>query len=246
VARNARRSEPFFRRPLPYLDGEPAGVRVSFQEELDELQATLHEESDLVLRSLRGAVNALVAQDQELADEVIAFDDEVDERYFAIEEGIQSLLARQTPVAIDLRLVLAMLHINLHLERMADYCVTIAKLTKLAGRVEEPHPTLIDAFEEMGARAEEMIRVAMTSFQDRDLASAESLPEMDELIDRANRRAVQHVLSLGSDQRMQEWGLRMLVVSRCFERIGDHAVDIGEQTAHLVTGEFREFTDASH
>jgi phosphate transport system protein len=221
-------------------------VRVSFQEELDELQATLHEESDLVLRSLRGAVNALVAQDEELADEVIAFDDEVDERYFAIEEGIQSLLARQTPVAIDLRLVLAMLHINLHLERMADYCVTIAKLTKLAGRVEEPHPTLIDAFEEMGARAEEMIRVAMTSFQDRDLASAESLPEMDELIDRANRRAVRHVLSLGADQRMQEWGLRMLVVSRSFERIGDHAVDIGEQTAHLVTGEFREFTDASH
>jgi phosphate transport system protein len=246
MPRNSRRSGAVFRRPLPYVDGEPDGVRVSFQEELDELQATLHEESDLVLRSLRGAVNALVAQDEELADEVIAFDDEVDDRYFAIEEGIQSLLARQTPVAIDLRLVLAMLHINLHLERMADYCVTIAKLTKLAGRVEEPHPTLIDAFEEMGARAEEMIRVAMTSLQERDLTAAESLPEMDELIDRANRRAGQHVLSLGSDLRMQEWGLRMLLVSRCFERIGDHAVDIGEQTAHLVTGEFREFTDASH
>jgi len=242
----ARRLSARVRRPLPYVDGEPPGVRVTFQEELDELQATTHEEADLVLRSLRGAVNALVAQDEELADEVIAFDDEVDDRYFAVEEGIQSLLARQTPVAVDLRLVLAMLHINLHLERMADYCVTIAKLTKLAGRVEKPHPTLIDAFEEMGARAEEMIRVAMVSFQERDMERAEALPEMDELIDRANRRAVQHVLALGSDQRMQEWGLRMLVVSRCFERIGDHAVDIGEQTAHLVTGEFREFTDASH
>ena len=221
-------------------------MRITLQEELDELQATLHEEADLVLRSLRGAVNALVEQDQELADEVIAFDDEVDQRYFAIEEGIQSLLARQTPVAIDLRLVLAMLHINLHLERMADYCVTIAKLTKLAGKVDDPHSTLIEAFEEMGARAEEMIRVAMDSFRDHDLARAEGLPEMDELIDRANRRAVQHVLSLGSDPQMQEWGLRMLLISRCFERIGDHAVDIGEQTAHLVTGEFREFTDASH
>ena len=98
----------------------------------------------------------------------------------------------------------------------------------------------------MGARAEEMIRVAMESFRDHDLERAEALPEMDELIDRANRRAVQHVLSLGSDPLMQEWGLRMLLISRCFERIGDHAVDIGEQTAHLVTGEFREFTDASH
>ena len=221
-------------------------MRITLQEDLDELQAILHEEADLVLRMLRGSVNALVEQDEELADEVIAFDDEVDQRYFTIEEGIQSLLARQTPVAIDLRLVLASLHINLHLERMADYCVTIAKLTKLAGKVDDPHPTLIEAFEEMGARAEEMIRVAMESFRDHDLERAEALPEMDELIDRANRRAGQHVLSLGSDPLMQEWGLRMLLISRCFERIGDHAVDIGEQTAHLVTGEFREFTDASH
>ena len=85
------------------------------------------------MRSVQAATRALVEQDLELADEVIAFDDEVDNAYFAIQEGIQSLLARQTPVATDLRLVLAMLHVNLHLERMADYCVTVAKLTKLAG-----------------------------------------------------------------------------------------------------------------
>ena len=64
---------------------------------------------------------------------MIRFDDEVDRRYVAIEEGVQSLLARQTPVAADLRLVLAVLRVNLHLERMADYCVTVAKLTKLMG-----------------------------------------------------------------------------------------------------------------
>jgi phosphate transport system protein len=106
-------------------------MRIGLQEELDTLQASLLEEGDLVLRALRGAMEALEQRDPELADEVIAFDDEVDRRYRAIEEGIQSLLARQTPVAVDLRLVLALLHNNLHLERMADYCVTIAKLTKL-------------------------------------------------------------------------------------------------------------------
>ncbi len=221
-------------------------MRITLQEELDQLEASLHDEAQLVGRSLRGCVNALVEQDALLADEVIAFDDEVDRVYFAVEEGIQSFLARQTPVAIDLRLVLAMLHNNLHLERMADYCVTIAKLTKLAGKVDDPSRTLLEAFEEMGSRAEEMLRVAMESFRGRNLERAELLPELDELIDRANRRAVQHVLSLASDPRTQEWGLRMLMVSRCLERIGDHAVDIGEQTAHLVTGEFREFTDASH
>ena len=220
-------------------------MRVTLQEDLDALQATLQEEGELVLRALRGALGALERQDVELADEVIAFDDEVDEAYVAIEEGIQSLLARQTPVAVDLRTVLAVLHVNLHLERMADYCVTVAKLTKLVADV-PPDPTLVEAFEEMGSRAEEMIRVALDSFADRDVDRAESLVELDELIDRANRRAVQQVIAIGGDEERREWGLRMIVVSRCLERIGDHAVDIGEQTAFLVSGEFREFTDASH
>jgi phosphate transport system protein len=220
-------------------------MRLTFQEELDQLEATLQEEGELVLRALRGCLNALSQQDVELADEVISFDDEVDQQYLGIEEGIQSLLARQTPVAVDLRLVLAVLHINLHLERMADYCVTIAKLTKLV-HDSSADETLVEAFEEMGGRAEEMIRVALDSFAERNLETAETLPELDELIDRANRRVVGHLLTLGSDPEMLEWGLRMIVVSRCLERIGDHAVDIGEQTAYLVTGDFREFTDASH
>jgi phosphate transport system protein len=220
-------------------------MRVTLQEELDQLEAALQEEGEYVLRALRGCLNALAQQDMELADEVIAFDDEVDDTYLRIEEGVQSLLARQTPVAVDLRLVLAVLHDNLHLERMADYCVTVAKLTKIVHGV-EPDPTLVEGFEEMGSRAEEMIRVALDSFADRNLERAETLVDLDELIDRANRRVVQHVLSLGGDPDLREWGLRMIIVSRCLERIGDHAVDIGEQTAYLVTGEFREFTDASH
>jgi phosphate transport system protein len=220
-------------------------MRVTLQEELDQLEAALQEEGELVLRALRGSLGALERQDVELADEVIAFDDEVDEAYVAIEEGIQSLLARQTPVAVDLRTVLAVLHVNLHLERMADYCVTVAKLTKLVAGVEADE-TLVEAFEEMGARAEEMIHVALDSFAERDVGRAESLVELDELIDRANRRAVKQVIALGGDEDRREWGLRMIVVSRCLERIGDHAVDIGEQTAFLVSGEFREFTDASH
>jgi len=220
-------------------------VRIGLQQDLDSLQATLLEEGELVLRALRGSLNALREADPELADEVIAFDDDVDRRYLDIEQGIEVLLARQTPVAVDLRLVLAMLHNNLHLERMADYCVTIAKLTKLVADV-EPEPRMIEAFEEMGSRAEEMIHIALESFVNRDLEGASSLPELDELIDRANRRVVKNVLELGSDPAIVEWGLRMIVVSRCLERIGDHAVDIGEQTAYLVTGEFREFTDASH
>jgi phosphate transport system protein len=219
-------------------------ARISFQEQLDRTETALQEEGELVLRALRGAMNALWEQDTELSDEVIAFDDQVDGLYFNIQGGIQALLAQQTPVAGDLRLVLALLHSNLHLERMGDYCVTIAKLVKLVSDF-DPEQALVDAFADMGARAEGMIRVALDAFEQRDVEAAESLGERDGLIDRANRRVVGQVLALGSDPARLEWGLRMITVSRCLERIGDHAVDIGEQVAYLVTGEFREFTDAS-
>ena len=221
-------------------------LRITFIEELSQLEASLQEEGDLVLRALRSALNALARGDQELADEVIRFDDEVDARYVRIEEGVQSLLARQTPVAADLRLVLAVLRVNLHLERMADYCVTMAKLTKLMGNLNVSDEAISNSIEDMGQRAEQMIRVAMDAFASRDADKAQTLVDLDELIDRANRNATEDVLSLGDSVEEREYGLRMLVVSRCVERIGDHAVDIGEQVAYLVTGEFREFTDASH
>jgi len=216
-----------------------------FQEDLDQLEASLQEEGALVLRVLRGALNALSQQDVELADDVIAFDDDVDRRYLQIEQGIEQLLALQTPVAIDLRLVLAILHTNLHLERMADYGVTIAKLTKLVADV-EPDGALLQSLEEMGDRAEEMIKVALDAFANRDLEAAESLVELDELIDRSNRRFVERVVEIVGEPGLREWVLRMVLVSRTLERIGDHAVDIGEQVSYLLTAEFREFTDASH
>jgi len=218
---------------------------VTFQAELDQLEASLQEEGALVLRVLRGALNALGSRDVELADEVIAFDDDVDKLYLRIEADIESLLARQTPVATDLRLVLALLHTNLHLERMADYAVTIAKLTKLVADV-EGDPGLVQSLEEMGERAEQMISVALDSLANRDLASAESLVDLDELIDRSNRRFVERVVEVVGEPGLREWVLRMVLVSRTLERIGDHAVDIGEQVAYLLTAEFREFTDASH
>src|SRR5438034_755348 len=212
-------------------------MRISFTEELSQLEAALQEEGDLVLRALRSSLNALARGDEELADEVIRFDDEVDRRYAAIENGVQSLLARQTPVAADLRLVLAVLRINLHLERMADYCVTVAKLTKLMGDLDVEGEAIARSIEDMGQRAEQMIRVSLDSFAARDADKALTLVELDELIDRANRNATEDVLSLGDSPQEREYGLRMLVVSRCVERIGDHAVDIGEQVVYLVTGE---------
>ncbi len=220
-------------------------MRTTFNEQLDLVAANLQAEGDLVLRGLRGCLIALERQDAELANEVIEFDDQIDDQYQGIEQGIETLLALQAPVATDLRRIIAMLHANLHLERIGDYCVTIAKMVKLTHGLEGDR-AMLAAFGEMGVRAEEMIRVAMSSLEALDAERAESLMQMDELIDRVNRRAVEHVLDLGPDHDTREWGLRMLIISRCLERIGDHAVDIGEQVVYVVTGEHCEFTDASH
>jgi phosphate transport system protein len=218
---------------------------MAIDEALDRIEAELQKEGQRVVSAIRAALQALRERDVELADEVIAFDDEVDSLFLGIEGSIQALLALQTPVARDLRLLLAMLHINLLLERTADGCVTVAKLSQLVAEV-EPDPALVAVLVEMGERAEEMLQVALDSFAQRDLAGAESLVELDELIDRANRRFVERLVDVMSDPGMREWGLRMVVAARTIERIGDRAVDIGEQTSYLLTAQFREFTDASH
>jgi phosphate transport system protein len=218
---------------------------MAIDEALDRIEADLQEEGRRVLSGIRGALRALGERDSELAGEVIAYDDEIDGLFQQIERSIQSLLALQTPVARDLRLLLAMLHINLLLERSGDGCVTIAKLTQLVAEA-DPDPALVEVLVEMGERAEEMFRVALESFASRDLAGAESLVDLDELIDRANRRFVERLVDVMAEPALREWGLRMVVLARTIERIGDRAVDIGEQTAYLLTGEFREFSDASH
>jgi phosphate transport system protein len=220
-------------------------MRLEYRQRLEGLEASLQEQGEVVLRAVRGALDALEAQDTELCDEVIAFDDEIDSRYHRIEKLVEETLALETPVAGDLRLVLAILHDSIHLERIGDQSVTIAKLTKLTADLETRHD-LVEGLREMGERCEEMVKIALDSLAHRDLERAHSLVDLDELVDRTNRRVHDKVLEMADHPELQEWGMRMIVVSRCLERIGDNAVDIGEQTAFLVTGEFREFSDASH
>jgi phosphate transport system protein len=220
-------------------------VSTLIDDALNRIEADIQEEGRRVLEAVRGAVKALAQRDRELAAEVIAYDDEIDELFIHIERSIQSMLALQTPVARDLRLLLAMLHMNLLLERTADGCVTVAKLTQLVADA-DPDGALVDTLVEMGERAEEMFRVALEAFANRDLATAESLVDLDEAIDRANRRFVERLVDVMAEPELREWGLRMVVVARTIERIGDRAVDIGEQIAYLLTGQFREFSDASH
>jgi len=214
-------------------------------EGIAEIEELLWEEGQLVGKAIRDASVAFWERDVAAADAVIAFDDEIDDHYLRIEQQIPVLLARQGPLALDLRRVLALLHVNLHLERIGDYCVTIAKLARLTAGL-PVDPSLEQTLETMATRAAEIVEAAVAAFFAADTDAALELVQRDEAIDVDNRDVVWRVLTLGADKGLHEWGLRMIVVARSLERIGDHAVDIGEQTAYLVTGSFHEFTDASH
>lgn len=218
--------------------------RKTFHEQLAEAEGIVVETAGLVLEQLERTIRVLENRDTELASLVIDSDDPVDERYLEIEQRILTLLATQAPVASDLRLVSAMLHINIHLERVADLCVNIAKFAKLA--VDLPRsPEIVQELVEMGRQASKMLETAITSFSQRNLDLALGLPRMDDRIDKLNRELFKQASRFADDERAIEWGGRMVLVSRQLERMGDHAVDIGEQVAFMITGEFREFTDAS-
>jgi phosphate transport system protein len=220
-------------------------VRRRFHEELRALEGEVQRTGAKAQLLLKQALQALARRDVAVCEEVVGGDDEVDRLYLDVERRILGLFALQTPVASDLRLLTALLHINLHLERIADQAVNMAKITKLADGL-PPSPRMLQHLEEMGALALGMVGAAMHALAHRDLELARKLPGMDDPIDRLNRGMLRQVLRVSDDKGMLEWGIRMHVVSRQIERIGDNAVDIGEQVAFLVTGEFREFTDASH
>ncbi len=220
-------------------------ARVHFHEELDALELAVLGMGDLAERAVGRAVEALVMHDAAAARAVIAGDDVIDSRYVDVERRILQLLALQTPVAVDLRLISAIWHINPHLERVGDISVNIAKIF-MSIRDLPSSPTILSHIQEMGDVVRPMLRTALDAFGRRDLELCLKLPEMDDPVDRLNLGMYREVAALAGDPAVLEWGLRMTVVSRQLERVGDHAVDIGEQVGFLLTGEFREFTDASH
>ena len=220
-------------------------TRSRFHAELFDLEGSVVEMGGLAEEAVRGAVDALVRRDRLGAEAVIAGDDELDNRYLSIERRILDLFALQTPVASDLRLVSVIQHINLHLERVGDQAVNIAKIT-LATLELPTSQVILSHLAEMANVVGRMVRTAMEAFERRDLDLCLKLPEMDDPVDLLNRGMYHEVVKLADDPSLLEWGIQMNVVARQLERVGDHAVDIGEQVSFLLTGEFREFTDASH
>lgn len=215
-------------------------TRHQFREDLRELERQALGGLDLVIRQLDRALESLAYQDVELAQMVVADDDRVDGRYLEVHQGILSLLARQAPVAGDLRIIAALLHVVRCMERMGDQCVNIAKLVPLSGYESPKDKEILDAIERMGVLAHSQVAQARDALRLRDTTLAQALVTQDEEINRANRAIFRRAVEIGDDIDLREWGMFMTLVARCLERIGDNTVDIAEQVVFVVTGLFRE------
>jgi phosphate transport system protein len=224
----------------------PETVRAHFQDELERLEKQALGGLDMVVSALDRALETVQHQDVELASMVISDDDRIDGRYLEVHQGVLSLLALQAPVAGDLRVVAAVLHLIKSMERMGDQCVNMAKLVPLAGHHPPLDERVLALIKRMGEQARQQVVQCKQAFAGRNVELAHDLVRQDDEIDRLNREVFRIALEIGDDPDMREWAMHMMLVARCIERIGDNAVDIGEQTAFIVTGLFREFEDASH
>jgi phosphate transport system protein len=224
----------------------PHELRHQFVEELAALEANALGALDLVTMQMDRVLEALEHQDVELAQMVVADDDRLDGRFLEVHQGILSLLALQAPVAGDLRLVAALLHTIKHIERMGDQCVNIAKLIPITGWEPPVDEQLLGVVLRMGRQARSEVVQCKRAFAERDVALAEDLVRQDRMINRDNRDVFRRAIDIGDEPDTREWAMTMVMVARAFERVGDNAVDIGEQVAFVVSGLFREFSDSSH
>ena len=221
-------------------------MRSDFHDQLQELEDETLSTLELTTSGLDQAVEAVVNRDTELAVMVVNNDDRIDGRYLYVHQGLLNLLALQAPVASDLRLVAAVLHTIHHIERIGDLMVNIAKMVPLMGEPPAGADEIIAKIEAAGNQARDQIRQARVAFKERDMKLAEDLVSQDDVIDRLNRQVFREAVEIGTDEHAREWGAHVMLIARYIERIGDNTVDIGEQIAFVVSGEFREFTDASH
>ena len=206
-----------------------------FHQELEVLENKVLSMVDEAERMVGMAVEAVTKSEVELAQQVVELDDEIDATYFEVHQTWTSLMARFQPMGSDLRKMAVLIHLSTTFERMGDQCVNIAKIAQAnAGlpRVDR----ICEQIREMGDLVRPMIRTATESWLRQDLDEARLLPAMDEPVDRLNANMYKEMVAVADHPELLEWAAKMILVSRALERVGDQAVDFGEQTAYLITG----------
>jgi phosphate transport system protein len=217
-------------------------ARRHFQDQMLELERAALGGLDMALGQVERVLLALQNVDLRLAQFVVADDDRIDGRFLEVHQGVLSLLALQAPVAGDLRLVAAVLHVISDVERVGDQCVNVAKLIPLSGHASSADDDLVERIIRLGELARNELTQARHAFAQRDVELAESLAAQDVEVNRLGREIFRHAVRVGADPELREWAMMMTLAARALERIGDNAVDIGDQAIFAATGRYRDLS----
>jgi len=211
-------------------------MREELDRSISELRGMLVDMSERADDMLGRAVDALADGDRIRAEEVIYADRAVDQRHVEVQHGVLTTVALQAPVGRDLRLLTAILHTGLHLERMADYGVSVARgAIRLLEMPREE--SIVELLREMSDDAREVGRTAIQALLTLDEGLARSVAVADDRVDRLELRIFEELVgAAGNDSKRLPWAAEMIGLSRRIERYADHGVDIAEQTVFAVTG----------
>jgi len=220
-------------------------LRKSFHAELDHVRNELLRLAASVTDAIPRATQVLLDQDLEGANYIIRSDDELDARSLEVEERLYQILALQSPMASDLRHVIAALRMNSEIERSGDLVVNICKAARrIYGH--ELDPKLRGIITKMGEQASQLYGQAMDSYVEMDAAKAGAIDDMDSYLDGLQKQFIQAIFESHAAGRIDlQVAIQLAVVARFYERIGDHAVNIGEKVCYLVTGEAAEHVGAA-
>ena len=213
-------------------------TRRRYHEELDKMKTDTVRLGALAIEEIGAGTQALLDADLAAAERVVAADRLMDDLTHAIEESSYILLARQNPMARDLRAIIAILRVIHEVERCGDLMVNVAKATRRL----YPHgldPKVRGLIERMGAQAAEQLQLAIAAFQDGDMAQASAIEDMDDVMDDLQKSLFRAIFAGGAmDEADLQRAVQVALVGRYFERIADHAVNVSARVRFMVTGEW--------
>ena len=220
--------------PAPEM---PVEARKSFHEQLDELRVDVIRLAALTTEAIAAGTQALLDGDLNAAERVIEADDDIDALTHTVEDSVFLLLARQQPLANDLRFLVTVMRVAHELERSADLMTNVAKTTRRL-YPQRLDPKLRGIIDQMGKQASNQTRVAIDAFADADPHWAAALADMDDAMDDLTKSLFRAILANDpSDEAAVLLAVQMALVGRHYERIADHAVTIAERVGFMVTGE---------
>lgn len=212
-------------------------IRSVFQDELDGVSQSLVDLTDMVALSIAKATESILNSDLQLAEEVIATDDKIDEFQHALDARIIDIIARQQPVASDLRALVTALRMSADLERMGDMSHHIAKITRLRHPDAAIPAELVASFKQMGEAAEKIARKTGSVIASRDTEVALEVESDDDEMDKLHRQLIGALVDPNWKYGVES-AIDLTLLGRYYERYADHAVSVSRRVYYLVTGKF--------